>query len=67
VRCFVVCTRQIKGEELGEECSMHGRDEIFVRGFVGKETKLGVLDLDVSIILKWIFKRYFVIFIWLRI
>jgi hypothetical protein len=59
-----------KGEELGEECSMHGREEIFVRGFVGKKN-LGFLGLDVSIILKWIFKLYFVkmwaIFIWLRI
>jgi hypothetical protein len=33
-----------KGEELGEECSMHGREEIFVRGFVGGK-KLGIPKL----------------------
>jgi hypothetical protein len=26
-----------KEGELGEECSMYGREDIFVRGFVGKE------------------------------
>jgi hypothetical protein len=30
----------VKGEELGEACSMHGIEEIFERGFVGKERKL---------------------------
>lgn len=39
MRCSVPCTYQIKGEELGQACSMHGREEIFVRGFVGKEIK----------------------------
>jgi hypothetical protein len=61
-----------KGKEMGEECSMHGRGEIFVRGFCWeRKIKLGFVGLDVSIILKWIFKLYFVkmwaIFIWLRI
>ena len=41
MRCFVACTHEIKGEELGEECSMHGRDEIFMLGFVGRERKVG--------------------------
>lgn len=41
MRCFVASTHQIKGKELGEECRMHGREEMFMRGFVGKERKLG--------------------------
>ena len=44
-------TSYSEGEELGEECSMHGREELFVRGLLGKKKYLGVLGLDVSVIL----------------